>query len=76
MGALMENPQTAAILGDLMKQFMGGNAMMSSMGQMSEEMMGFMKAMRLSDALKMAGDKFPMAAKLALNQALNQVKKN
>ena len=75
MGALMENPQTAAILGGLMKQFMGGNSMMASMGQMSEEMMGFMKAMRLSDALKMAGDAVSMEAKLALNQALNQVKK-
>jgi beta-galactosidase len=76
MGALMENPQTAAILGGLMQQFMGGgNAMMSSMGQMSEEMMGFMKAMRLSDALKMAGDMVSMEMKLKLNQALNQVKK-
>ena len=75
MGALMENPQTAAILGDLMKNFMGGNSMMSSMGQMSEEMMGFMKMMRLSDALKMAGDAVPMALKLKINQALNQIKK-
>jgi len=75
IGALMENPQAAAILGGLMQQFMGGNAMMSSMGQMSEEMMGFMKAMRLSDALKMAGDAVPMEAKLKLNQALNQIKK-
>ena len=75
MGALFANPQTAAILGDLMKNMMGANTMMSSMGQMSPEMMQFMNNMRLSDALKMAGDAFPMAAKLALNQALNQVKK-
>ena len=52
-----------------------GSAMMSSMGQMSEEMMGFMKMMRLSDALKMAGDAVPMALKLQINQALNQIKK-
>ena len=75
MGALFANPQTAAILGDLMKNMMGANTMMSSMGQMSPEMMQFMNNMRLSDALKMAGNAFPMAAKLALNQALNQVKK-
>ena len=75
MGALFANPQTAAILGDLMKNMMGANAMMSSMGEMSPEMMQFMNNMRLSDALKMAGDAFPMEAKLALNQALNQVKK-
>ena len=76
MGALMENPETSKILGGLMQGFMsGGNAMMSSMGQMSEEMMGFMRAMRLSDALKMAGDKVSMEMKLKLNQALNQIKK-
>jgi len=76
MGALMENPETAKILGGLMQGFMGGNSMMASMGQMSEEMMGFMKAMRLSDALKMAGDAVSMEMKLKLNQALNQIKKN
>ena len=75
MGALFSNPQTAAILGQLMEKFMSGNAMMSSMGEMSAEMKQFMNNMRLSDALKMAGDAFPMAAKLALNQALNQIKK-
>ena len=75
MGVLFSNPQTAAILGELMQKFMSGNAMMSSMGEMSAEMKQFMNNMRLSDALKMAGDAFPMAAKLALNQALNQVKK-
>ena len=75
MGALMDHPETAKILGGLMQQFMGGNAMMSSMGEMSPEMMSFMRNMRLSDALKMAGDAVSMAAKLALNQALNQIKK-
>jgi beta-galactosidase len=75
MGDLMANPQTAAILGGLMKGFMGGNSMMGAMGQMSEEMMGFVRAMRLSDALKMAGDAVSMEMKLKLNQALNQIKK-
>ena len=75
MGALFANPQTAAILGDLMKNMMGSNSMMSSMGEMSPEMMQFMNNMRLSDALKMAGDAFPMEAKLKLNQALNAIKK-
>ena len=75
MGDLIANPQTAAILGGLMKGFMGGNSMMGAMGQMSEEMMGFVRAMRLSDALKMAGDAVSMEMKLKLNQALNQIKK-
>ncbi len=75
MGALMDNPETAKILGGLMQGFMGGNSMMASMGQMSEEMMGFMRNMRLSDGLKMAGDAVSMEMKLKLNQALNQIKK-
>ena len=75
MGALMDHPETAKILGGLMQGFMSGNAMMASMGEMSPEMMKFMRNMRLSDALKMAGDAFPLAAKLQLNQALNQIKK-
>ena len=75
VGALMDNPQTAAILGGLMQGFMSGNAMMAAMGEMSEEMLGFMRNMRLSDALKMAGAAVSMEMKLKLNQALNQVKK-
>ena len=53
----------------------GGPSVMSAMGEMSEEMMSFMKMMRLSDALKMAGDAVPMKVKLELNMALNQIKK-
>ncbi len=75
MGDLMDHPQTGAILGNLMKSAMGNNEMMSSMGQMSEEMLGFMRNMRLSDALKMAGDSISMKDKLALNQMLNAIKK-
>ena len=76
MGVLFANPETAAILGNLMQQMMGGNNMMTSMvKEMSPEMQQFMNNMRLNDALKMMGDKFPMKEKLALNQALNAVKK-
>ena len=75
MGALMDNPETAKILGGLMQGFMSGNAMMASMGEMSPEMMQFMRNMRLSDGLKMAGDAVSMEMKLKLNQALNQIKK-
>ena len=76
MGDLMDNPQTAAILGGLMQGFMSGNSMMDSMGEMSPEMMNFMRAMRLSDALKMAGDAVTMEMKLKLNLALNAIKKH
>ena len=79
MGDLMANPQAAALMGRMMAAASGGkgagSAMMSSMGEMSEEMMGFMRMMRLSDALKMAGDAVSLQMKLQINQALNQIKK-
>ena len=79
MGDLMANPQAAALLGKMMEAMAGGSgagsAMMSSMGEMSEEMMGFMRMMRLSDALKMAGDAVSLKTKLEINLALNQIKK-
>ena len=79
MGDLMANAEAAALMGKMMAAAAGsggaGGAMMSSMGEMSEEMMGFMRMMRLSDALKMAGDAVPLQLKLQINQALNQIKK-
>ena len=75
MGALMDHPETAKILGGLMQSFMSGNSLMGSMGEISPEMMSFMRNMRLADALKMAGDAVPMKMKLDLNLALNQIKK-
>ena len=79
MGDLMANPEAAALMGKMMAAMAGGggagSAMMSSMGEMSEEMMGFMRMMRLSDALKMAGDAVSLKTKLEINMALNQIKK-
>jgi beta-galactosidase len=75
MGALMDHPEAGALLGNLMQGFMSGNSMMASMGEMSPEMMKFMRNMRLSDALKMAGGAVSMEMKLKLNLALNQIKK-
>ena len=75
MGALMDHPEAGALLGNLIQGFMSGNSMMAAMGEMSPEMMKFMRNMRLSDALKMAGDAVSMEMKLKLNLALNQIKK-
>ena len=75
MGAIMDHPEAGKLLAALMQKAMSGNAMMSAMGQMSDEMMQFMRNMRLNDMLKMAGAAVSMEAKLALNQALNQIKK-
>ncbi len=76
MGVLMANPQTAAILGGLMENVAKSmGAGMMDLNQMGEEMQKFMTMMRLSDMLKMAGDKVPMEAKIALNEALTKIKK-
>jgi len=75
MGTIMDHPQAGALLAALMQQAMSGNKLMGSMGQMSDEMMKFMRNMRLNDMLKMAGDTVSMKDKLALNQALNAIKK-
>ena len=78
MGVLMSNPETAAVLGGFMQQALGamtGGDGMMGMGQMGESMKEMMNMMRLSDMLKMAGDKVPMEAKIAINEALNKIKK-
>ena len=75
MGAIMDHPEAGKLLAGLMQQAMSGNAMMASMGQMSDEMMAFMRNMRLNDMLKMAGAAISMEDKLKLNQALNAIKK-
>ena len=79
MGDLMAHPQTAAMLAKMMEAVSSsggaGSALISSMGEMGEEMMGFIRMMRLSDALKMAGDAVSLKTKLEINMALNQIKK-
>ncbi len=75
VGVLLGNPETAAILGNLMQGAMGAISGMMDPNNMGEEMMGFMNMMRLSDMLKMAGDAMPQEAKLALNEALTKIKK-
>ncbi len=78
LGVLMADPRCAAILGGFMEQamgsMMGGNLL--GMGQLSEDMLKMMNLMRLSDLLKMAGDKVSVEAKIAINNALTQIKKN
>ena len=76
VGVLMSNPETAAILGGFMSQAMSGmGAGVADENSMGESMKEFMSMMRLSDMLKMGGDKVPMEAKIAINEALNKIKK-
>ena len=76
VGVLLANPQTAAILGGLMEKMSSGSGLgVMDMSQAGSTMMDFMGMMRLSDMLKMAGGAVTMEAKIALNEALNKIKK-
>ena len=76
VGVLMQNPQTAAIMTELLKKVMAGAGdLMGGSMEMSDSMKEMMSMMRLSDMLKMMGANFPTEAKLALNEALTKIKK-
>ena len=77
VGVLMANPETAAVLGGFMAQAAAASSalMGEGMGEMSEGMKEFMNMMRLSDMLKMYGGSVSLEAKIAINEALNKVKK-
>ena len=78
VGVLMQNSETAKILGETLQKVMGGagSLMGEGMGEMSEGMKEFMNMMRLSDMLKMMGAGIPAEVKLHLNEALTKIKKN
>ena len=77
IGVLMQNSETAKILGETLAKVMGGAGdLMGGNMEMGESMKEFMNMMRLSDMLKMMGAGFPAEAKLALNEALTKIKKN
>ena len=77
VGVLASNPQTAAILQEMMAAVMGGaQEGMVSMSSMGEEMQQFMNMMTLSNLLKMmGGDKVSADAKYELNEKLNKIAK-
>ena len=76
VGVLMSNPETAAILGATLAKVMGSaGSLMGSDMEMGDSMKEFMNMMRLSDMLKMYGGAVDAETKLALNQALTQIKK-
>ena len=74
VSVLKANPQTAEILKDVFAVAMAGVGILdtdSAGGGMAE----LMNMMRLSDMLKMGGDKIPGDVKLKLNEALTKIKK-
>ena len=76
VGVLLANPETAAIVNELLaKMLAGAGGLMGGGMEMGESMKDFMNMMRLSDMLKMMGPAFPAEAKLQLNEALTKIKK-
>ena len=76
VGVLLANPETAAIVNELLaKMVAGAGGLMGGGMEMGESMKDFMNMMRLSDMLKMMGPAFPAEAKLQLNEALTKIKK-
>ncbi|MBR2044671.1 MAG: hypothetical protein IJ958_00875, partial [Agathobacter sp.] len=77
VGVLAANPQTAAILQEMMAAVMSGDAAgVVDMASMGDEMKEFMNMMTLSNMLKMmGGDKVSADAKYELNEKLNKIAK-
>ena len=76
LGDLLDHPEASKIIGGMMERFMGaGEGVLGTMGNISPEMMAFIRNMRLSDGLKMVGSSVSMEMKLQLNMTLNQIKK-
>ncbi len=78
---LMQNPEAAAVVKKLMDAAMSGRNTMADMmpkKKAGEEnpMAGFIARMRLNDLLKMAGEAGSTKNRLAINEALNKIKKN
>jgi len=79
VGELMANPQTASILGNLIKAMKQGGSMSmaDSMGidMTKGPMADMMKIMRLNDMLKMAGKAVSMEVKHQINDQLTKIRK-
>ena len=76
VSALLANPKAAAIVKSALGKAMSGSSM-SAMAPKGKDnpMAEFMSMMRLSDLLKMAGSALSTEDKIALNESLNQIKK-
>ena len=74
VGDILANSETAAILNNLIQQVMT-EAEMADMMTLNEETKKYIYMTRLCDRMKMVEDKIPLEAKIALNEALNNIKK-
>ncbi len=76
VSVLLANPETAAIVQETVARVMSDGAIGSMVSQEEDNPLAeYLKLMRLSDMLKTAGD-VAAETKIALNEALNKIKKN
>ncbi len=74
LGTLMQNPETATIIKEMMTAAMG-KAVMKMADNMGGAGGGMMQSFTVDMLLQFAGDKFPPDAKVMLNERLIQIKK-
>ena len=75
---IMQNPQGAALFGDIMKKIAGGGENQFAGFEMNEnmmKMMGGFTVLRLTNLMGTAGIKFTKEQLLSINSALNKLKK-
>ena len=75
MGALMQNPQSAAILGKMMERMTASRGDVAKSASGNENLQRMMAGMSLESLIKQAGDTVPAEMVKSLNAALQQIKK-
>ena len=77
VSVLLANPETAAIVKDTLGKLSGGGTnLMDDVDMSGSQMAEFMNMMRLVDMIKMVGSAISAEEKVALNDALIQIKKD
>lgn len=72
IGDLLDHAEAGPIMKEMMSKMAGASG---QMGKSMQNMMGFLRNMKLEDVLKMAGKKLPAGAKQHLNDILTKIKK-
>ena len=76
MGALSQNPQTAAILGKMMERMSASRGDVAQSASANANLQKMMAGMTLESLIKQAGDAVPEAVIRQLNAALQNIQKS
>lgn len=71
----MANPEAAKLVQEALLSTVGGGEDDAGLSALGADVLDYMNMMRLNDMLKMIAGSFPLEKKLALNNALIQIKK-